>query len=190
MNEIVEFHSFRDRALSTLEAARTALELVSPADCFSWHFRLSNMGDVDAVQSLFDEVKRTINFDAAAIYCFELADVAAYSLLHDKYVNRPTSQQQTGQTLCYSRLLNEPDPGAIYVGSSRKFPSRLSEHLGRTGGAKTYSMRLNLWAVDLPTDVRLTVWLFDPRIDSGVLELLEQALWDTKRPMLGKRSGK
>ena len=135
-------------------------------------------------------MKGKTNSSASAIYCFELSDAASYPLLHQKFVHRPRSNPLTGEPLCYSRLLAEPDPTALYVGSSKKFPSRFSEHLGRTSGDKTYSMRLRLWAAEVPVDVHLSVWLFNSNIEPGVIELLEQGLWDSKSPMLGKRSGK
>lgn len=39
-------------------------------------------------------------------------------------------------------------------------------------------------------DVKVSLWFFSPQMDQWTLELLEQALWDMKRPLLGKRSGR
>ena len=50
-------------------------------------------------------------------------------------------------------------------------------------------MRLKQWAAQHPFDIRTTVWFFAPDLDQQTLLLLEQALWDYKRPLLGKRSG-
>ncbi len=190
MKRFSEFDAFRDRAASTLEAALTSLKEVQPVGSFCSTFSLSDMADLNELQSICKEIKSKTATNTSAIYCFELDDANAYSPLREGFLNRPSTNPQTGELLNYSRLIKEPNPEAIYVGSCKSFASRFSQHLGRTGGAGTYSMRLNLWAAGVPADVHLTVWFFDTTIDPAVLEILEQALWDRKRPMLGKRSGK
>lgn len=186
----MEFQTYRDLALATLDEAMNCLRGVVPTGEASFEFSLSDLSSIDAAKAVVDCVRGAFTKPACVIYCFELLDDAGYQSLRDKFQKRTEYCDRTGEKLKYSRLSGEPSPSALYVGSSKSFPSRFSQHLGLTGGHGTYSMRLDLWASEEPLDVKLSLWFFSPTMDSWTLELLEQALWDSKRPLLGKRSGR
>jgi hypothetical protein len=47
-----------------------------------------------------------------------------------------------------------------------------------------------LWATKITAIVDFDFWLYDRDLDQIELEALEQELWDERKPLLGKRSGK
>ena len=184
------FDICRERALATLGEAAAKLQDAAPIGQAEFHFNLFDLSDLNAAEAIIDRVRSSCSTPACVIYCFELADASGYTLLRESFSHRAAICEHSGDKLSYSRLLNEQQPNALYVGSSRSFTSRFSQHLGLTGGAGTYAMRLNRWASKQRLEVTTRLWLFPPEVDSWTLELLEQALWDTKRPLLGKRSGR
>lgn len=186
----MQFDVCREQALATIGEAAAKLRDAAPVGEAEFHFNLSDLASREAAETIVDQVRSRCNAPASVIYCFELENVSGYTSLRENFSRRATICDQTGNQLCYSRLLNEDHPNALYVGSSRSFTTRFSQHLGLTGGAGTYSMRLNRWASTERLEVRTRLWIFPPGVDAWTLELLEQALWDTRRPLLGKRSGR
>ncbi len=189
-NLVMDFSACRALALSNLDRAISNLQGSAPIGDERFKFSLSDLSDPDEISDAFDRVRSKFSSRSAVIYCFELLDVSGYSTMKAAFKKRVSYCEQSGRRLRYSRLVDEPSPASLYVGSSKSFPSRFAQHLGLAGGADTYAMRLNQWASDCPLDVKLSLWFFPPGMDQWTLELLEQALWDTKRPLLGKRSGR
>jgi hypothetical protein len=186
----MEFDAYRDLALSTLDRARNNLRDTIPTGDDELQFRLTDLSDPDGVNDVVDRLRSRLSAPACVIYCFELLDASGYRVLKTRFQAAASHCEYSGRKLKYSRLSNEENPAALYVGSSKSFRSRFSQHLGLTGGSETYAMRLNQWASWDPLDVKLSLWFFSSDIDPWTLELLEQALWDAKRPLLGKRSGR
>ena len=189
-NLVMDFSACRALALSNLDRAISNLQDSAPIGDERFQFSLSDLSDPDGISDVLDRVRSKFSSRSAVIYCFELLDVSGYSAMKAAFKQRVSYCEQSGRRLRYSRLVDEPSPASLYVGSSKSFPSRFAQHLGLAGGADTYAMRLNQWASDYPLDVKLSLWFFPPGMDQWTLELLEQALWDTKRPLLGKRSGR
>ncbi|GEO02200.1 hypothetical protein NSE01_40320 [Novosphingobium sediminis] len=185
----MEMDAWRRQALESLERAARSLETVEMLGETSVNFRLSDIVSPDRASEIVTSLRRRCTAPALAIYCFELVDPSGYPELRASYARKPASCDSTGQKLSYSRLHEDAYPGAIYVGSSKSVVSRFSQHLGLTGGSGTSAMRLKQWAAQHPFEIRTMVWFFAPDLDPQTLLLLEQALWDYKRPLLGKRSG-
>lgn len=189
-NLAMDFSACRALALSDLDRAINNLQASAPIGDERFQFSLSTLSDPDGIRDVLDRVRSKFSARSAVIYCFELLDVSGYGAMKAAFKQRVSHCEQSGRRLRYSRLVDEQNPASLYVGSSKSFPSRFAQHLGLAGGADTYAMRLNQWASGYPLDVELSLWFFPPGMDQWTLELLEQALWDTKRPLLGKRSGR
>lgn len=125
-----------------------------------------------------------------SIYEFVACDASIYDRLKAAFLERPKISANVRSELRYSRLMEAKVPRALYVGSGRDLPARIGQHLGRIGGAGTYSMRLALWAAGLTGAMELRYWTYPPDIDAMELEALEQELWNARTPLLGKRSGR
>jgi len=179
-------------------AARAAarLQLLSmkvvdrrPLSAESIDFELAWLADPDALKALDFDLGSVVDRDSRVIYQFVADDPAYYAGLRAAFDTRPIKNSRD-KKLGYSRMMAPPDPRALYVGSSANLRSRIGQHVGRIGGAGTYSMRLALWATTVPGTITLNFWPYDPDINPIELEALEQELWDSCTPLLGKRSGR
>ena len=74
----------------------------------------------------------------------------------------------------------------LYVGSSSSLGRRFREHLGY-GARGTYALHLSHWARHLFIRITLVVARYPVGMDPEVLGLMEDQLWDTLRPMFGRR---
>ncbi|MEO9129701.1 MAG: hypothetical protein ABI240_00685 [Sphingomonas sp.] len=160
-----------------------------PLGADSIDFELAWLADPDALKALDVDLGNMVDRDSRVIYQFVAGDTTSYAGLRDAFGGRPTENSK-GKTLLYSRMMAPADPCALYVGSSASFRSRIGQHIGRIGGAGTYSMRLALWATAVTATITLRFWPYDPDINPIELEALEQELWDSCTPLLGKRSGR
>lgn len=77
----------------------------------------------------------------------------------------------------------------LYVGSSKNLDSRLRQHFGYKNKT-TYSMQLKHWLnTDSIERLEINVWKYC-LVDQKIVQAIEDHLWDTLMPMLGKRGGK
>lgn len=151
-------------------------------------FELPWLSDPAARAAIDVDMKPLISSDDYAIYEFTVREPHAYDALHEAFDCRP--RMLDGDLLGYSRLNDPQQAQALYVGTSRKLRERVGQHVGRIGGAKTYSMRLARWATTVDATVDLRFWVYPAGTNSIELEALEQELWDYRSPLLGKRSGR
>lgn len=135
-------------------------------------------------------LKGEVGRGVPCVYEFSAREAASYDDLRTAFEQRPRNSPNTMRELRYSRLMKPAFPRALYVGSGSDLPARIGQHLGRIGGASTYSMRLALWAADLKGAMALRYWTYPADLDPIELEVLEQELWDARTPLLGKRSGR
>jgi hypothetical protein len=59
----------------------------------------------------------------------------------------------------------------------------------RASTSKTYAIHFAAWARNLDLQVDLSVYAF-PDIQDRVLQILEDVIWDTLTPLLGRRGEK
>lgn len=181
---------WRSRALEDLQQLGQRAGRLQIGDPATLSFPLSALSDDDRVSELCRRMSQLVKAKTPVIYCFEFGDLSSAAELRNAFDSRRQVCETTGEKLRYSRVNQPAETTALYVGSSQSFPSRFSQHLGRTGGTKTYSMRLAQWASEVSATIEVSIWTFESGIGQAVLELYEQALWDLKQPLLGKRSGK
>lgn len=153
-------------------------------------FCLRDLADPEALRALCEASKRIVGQSSPVIYCFEIESPEIGEAMMRAFEDRLQTCSETRRALRYSRVNETAETTTLYVGSSKSFPSRFSQHLGRTDSPGTYSMRLANWAIKIEASIHVSVWTFEAYVSQTVLELYEQALWDLKQPLLGKRSGK
>jgi hypothetical protein len=78
----------------------------------------------------------------------------------------------------------------LYVGGSKSLALRTKQHLGMSESKKTYSLQLSLWASGLGMNLRIHCARYEVETDPIVVQALEDALWDEKEPMFGKRGAR
>lgn len=176
-------------AAGRLRSLADRLAVRRPAAFYRTSFDLAWLADGALLLELACEVRANSPRGTPAIYRFG-ATSADYWDLETAFGLRPSEHERTGKALRYSRANRPQVPRALYVGSGFDLPQRISEHLGRTGAAGTYAMRVNLWALDVPGGIELQYWTYPDDMDPIELEVLEQELWDRETPLLGKRSGR
>lgn len=81
------------------------------------------------------------------------------------------------------------DSNSLYVGTSESMHDRFRTHLGRGEGKTTWALYLSAWAVPLKAKFVVEYYEFKETIAEDV-ELIEGVLWDSLRPLFGKKGGK
>ena len=121
---------------------------------------------------------------AACLYFFDVTShVADATLIKNCFIK---AKEEYGGCFAFSRV-NKSDGSCLYVGSSHSLGNRLKEHLG-FGNKATYSLQLKHWA---PKDVSYTfVAAKYDEVKEGLLQVLEDTLWNSKKPMFGRLGSK
>jgi hypothetical protein len=182
--------------LASLAAERLArlakrVERLQPIKSDVIKFDLEWTADPNFHRAVDAALKSDVGRGVPSLYEFVACDASTYEMLKAAFEERPEGiGANVRRELKYSRLMGAKVPRALYVGSGCDLPARIGQHLGRIGGAGTYSMRLALWAAGLTGAMELRYWVYPPDTDAIELEALEQELWDARTPLLGKRSGR
>jgi len=82
-----------------------------------------------------------------------------------------------------------PNSNSLYVGTSQSLYDRFRTHLGRGAGKSTWALYLSEWATQLKPTFTVEYYEFMDAFQEDV-ELIEGVLWDSLRPMFGKKGGK
>lgn len=102
--------------------------------------------------------------------------------------------EKNSKTSAYklSKANDLKDSSSFYVGSSKlkNIKTRTFNHLG-LGSKGVYSLHMSQWLPNIKTEntVVFEYYSLNTADDQMILEAIEQALWDIKKPMFGKRSG-
>lgn len=84
---------------------------------------------------------------------------------------------------------DHPDSKSLYVGTSESLYERFRTHLGRGEGTQTWALYLSAWAIPLKAKFVVEYYVLKETIAEDV-ELIEGVLWDSLRPLFGKKGGK
>jgi hypothetical protein len=104
---------------------------------------------------------------------------------------RAAFRQVRANNTCNMSRDNEKHPNSLslYVGTSENLNDRFRTHLGRGKGIKTWALYLSKWAAKLETTFVVEYYKFTETVAEDV-ELIEGILWDSLRPLFGKKGGK
>jgi hypothetical protein len=149
-------------------------------------FTSTSLSDVQALTQLHEKFPRKA---PGVLYLYQLSvfgnDESALSKLrmafraarskHQLKMSRDNTDHQASKSM--------------YVGTSADMHSRFRSHLGRGKGAETWAMYLSAWAA--PTNVNFVVEYYEFKDALAEdIELIEGVLWDSLRPMFGKKGGR
>jgi len=84
---------------------------------------------------------------------------------------------------------DHPASESVYVGTSQDMFERFRSHIGVGTGQSTYGLYLAKWAQGVKTSFRVEYSAFNT-IEACDMELIEGVLWDSLKPMFGKKGGK
>lgn len=156
---------------------------VLPRDQREWAFNTASL-KTGSMLPLVDEVERWKG-SGSYIYYFECLSSADAARSLESF---STAKVRDAGSRCYARP-NAPN-GAFYVGGSKSIVTRLKQHLGYSASKGTYSLQLLHWAPRLSLDLVFACARYYPRPPQEVLQALEDTLWDSKRPMFGRRGAR
>jgi len=100
-----------------------------------------------------------------------------------------TAKAQEKNDRAYARLNIGISP-CFYVGSSYDILKRFKEHIGY-GAKSTYALHLSHWAQDFPLlELSLHYAQYREGTPQDLLQSLEDALWEQRNPMFGRKGSK
>jgi hypothetical protein len=120
----------------------------------------------------------------------------SYETIANKFadLNRDNKKERSGNCMCAINedFWTEGSDVALYVGSCRDhIKSRMQAHIG--GLSSTYGLHLSLWwkdeAISELAPFSIDVYSFGD-IQGEQLQIIEDAFWETCRPLFGRKGAK
>ena len=156
-------------------------------------FTPAQIGSPAGIQELCQKLPAVSKTHAAAkcLYYLEADNAAAVVTAFDGYMVRTLAAATDKRTNPHSisRRQQHSEGNCLYVGSSAlaNFEARFKRHCGYYGGQdRTFGLKLNKWLHTDDVTLKLHYWLFDA-LDQEVLQLLEDGLWECKKPLFGRK---
>ena len=167
---------------ASLAGVSEAVDGVVPAAVASWPIAVSEVpADADGC-SLLAAVRDWAGGSRRCLYYFDCsapqADLAA---IEEAFA---VAKAQARGARAFPRLNLRSE--CLYVGSSQSIAKRLSEHLGY-GAPSTYALQLSHWARRLSLRLDFCCARYAETTPYSVVQTLEDALWESKAPMFGRR---
>ncbi|CAM4275901.1 hypothetical protein [Flavobacterium terrigena] len=145
--------------------------------------------------TIFKEVIKLPKTTSPIIYTIEMLDIEIKNNLIKKFIDfSPINKTKNFEKVRHSKHNdNVLDSKFLYVGSSiTDFSSRLKNHLGLKGHT-TYALHLSKWDENMTYNIKIKMYeikhINDSEINRNLVEIIEQQIWDTLKPVFGKRSG-
>ena len=179
------FSALPAQTQAALARISAAVESVLPVEVRSWTIDVSALPTEAAGSSLIQEVSDWAGASKTCLYYFDcrstsidLANVErAFAKAKARKAHRRAYPRFNGQGTCF------------YVGSSQSVATRLKEHLG-FGASRTYALQLVHWARPLSLELDFVCAKYAEHTPFGIIQALEDTLWETRKPMFGRRGRK
>lgn len=167
---------------AALAEVSAAVEGILPAEIRSWPIEAADLLDDAVVLGLLKEVSGWAGASKTCLYYFDCrsadVDLAKVERAFLKAKHRKAHKR------AYPHL--NAQGTCLYVGSSRSLATRFRDHLG-FGAKGTYALQLVHWAPALALPLEFVCAKYAEDTPAEVIAALEDALWDTKRPMFGRK---
>jgi len=179
---IADFAVLPVQAQSSLTALAAALQGVAPSDVKAWVCNVADLPATGQIAPLVSDVDSWAGKSRLCLYYFE-CNQAQVDL---QAVRRAFADAKAAEEndRAYPRL--NPSSHCLYVGSSQSVSKRLAEHLGY-GAARTYALQLQHWARPLGLKFSFVCAKYADSTPYQVVQALEDALWQSRRPMFGRQ---
>lgn len=130
------------------------------------------------------------------IYTIEISDFETRNNLIEKFLDfSSVNKTKNNEKVKHSMHNNKAtDSKFLYVGSSMKnFSDRLKDHLGVKKVNTIYALHLSKWDENITYSIRIKTYEIKHINNSlpvrNIVEIIEQQIWDSLKPIFGKRSG-
>jgi len=172
-------------AQQSLAKLSRAIDGIHPIDVKEWVFQVAELPVLGDRPTILAEVAGWADKSKLSVYYFDCVspdvDLAA---IVQTFADAKAHERNDR---AYPRLNQQNQ--CLYVGSSQSVSKRLSEHLGY-GAARTYALQLLHWARPLNLKLRFVCAKYGDKTDYEVVQALEDALWQNKKPMFGRQGRK
>lgn len=121
------------------------------------------------------------------IYIFQMS--SSNTITTQQTLNALIQAKTQRKDLCQANG-NHINTQTLYVGSEYSPRNRLKQHLSSTYGQGTYAIHLEAWATAFNLDLDFYLYQFSSNSSAQSIQVIEDGLWDTLKPLLGKRGDK
>ena len=176
-------------AAADLRKLAEQIENTHSLDGIQCEFRLEDLHDNDAMIDMVDHIfqwEKQVQ-DARYLYSFTLPSAELAIRCRDAVARTRVPERNT-ENCRFSRVNGDQEGSCcLYVGSSRSLATRLKQHLGLAYRG-TYAMQMMHWQPEQSLEGRVyfDVTRFGAGIEATVLQALEDKLWQSERPLLGR----
>lgn len=179
------FSALPAQTQSALASLSSAVSGVVPIDVRTWQIDISALpSEKDGLQ-LIKEVFKWAGKSKACLYYFECCSPGIDLANVERAFSDAKAHDASDRA--YPRL--NVSGKCFYVGSSQSVAKRLTEHLGY-GATKTYALQFIHWARPLSLHIEFVCAKYPETTPTGVVQTLEDTLWETKQPMFGRQGRK
>ena len=174
-------------AAADLRALADHLESTVAIGEFCSDFRLEDLQDETCISRFVSSVtdwEREVR-DARYLYSFSVSDT---DLARRCRAALARARLRNVGNRRFSRLnVDQENSSCLYIGSSKSLTSRIRQHLGLVHRG-TYAMQMTHWQPEQPLEgvVSFKATRFPGDTDAAILQALEDKLWQTERPLLGR----
>lgn len=152
----------------------------------------SDFNNEQSLKYLISQIKKNNSPIIYTLSCFDSAKLKGIMECYFQYQIHNSTLKRGIDRLNISRY-NHSDSETLYIGSSMNdLPKRIKQHLGG-GNFRTYSLHLSKWTSNLQYEILFSSYRikhkYEKQLDRSFVELIEQTLWELKKPVFGKKSG-
>jgi len=149
-------------------------------------FSSADLSNHDTLSQLHDQFPRK---EKGVFYLYQLSLDGEGEVLASRVRRAFRKARATGKRNMSRDNENHQDSSSLYVGTSESLYERFRTHFGRGDGTTTWALYLSAWAVPLKAKFSVEYYEFKETIAEDV-ELIEGVLWDSLRPLFGKKGGR
>jgi len=175
------FKNLHDQTHQSIQSLAGLVSSTQPTDIHQWDIDTHQLDPfMKQIPPLIGQISQLCPAEHLALYCFEIIspDAGSEEIL-DVY-----AQAKADKGRSFARMNKASQ--TLYVGSSRSFSKRIREHLG-FGFPRTYAIHLAYWAPKLGLQLRLHAALYPVDSAPKAVQALEDCLWESLKPMLGRQ---
>lgn len=175
------FENLNTKTSQSLQDLAGLVSSAQPTAIHKWDIDTTRLDPfVPQIPPLINQISLHCASEHLALYGFEILS----QKLDSQDIFEVYAQAKADRGRSFARMNNPAK--TLYVGSSRSLSKRIREHLG-FGFPRTYAMHLAYWAPKLGLQLRLHVALYPVDSDPKAIQALEDCLWESLKPMLGRQ---
>jgi hypothetical protein len=175
------FKNLHYKTRQSIESLAGLVSSTQPTAIHQWNIDTRQLNPLmKQIPPLIGQIAQLCPSEHLALYCFEIIspEMDSEEIL-DVYAQ---AKEDKGRS--YARMNKASQ--TLYVGSSRSLSKRIREHLG-FGFPRTYAIHLAYWAPKLALQLRLHATLYPVDSAPKAVQALEDCLWESLKPMLGRQ---